>query len=245
VAAARRRARGDEGMGLVEVLITVGLLGVAFVSILSALAVVSRTSRTHQVSADANTVLVGAAEAVKGLAFCDPAESCDPMTTYEAGLDAVDLPSGWSRGNIHVTSVDPVTDAGRLVQDVRLELASPQGEVTDSLTVAKVSPPPPPPVTVPVPTDECTPATVTARAYWFFGFILVEADIPSDPDACGTPIRARVVDGGTVTLTQNGTQPTRWSGWTFSWDCFLPSCSIELLEADGTVIMTIPVESFF
>ena len=122
-----RRLQGDEGVGLVEVLVTVSLVGIAFVAILGALAVVSKTSRTHQVRADANTVLVSAAEAVKGLDFCDPDESCNPAATYEAGLNAVDLPTGWERDNIHVGTITSVTGAGRLVQDVTLELVSPQG----------------------------------------------------------------------------------------------------------------------
>jgi type II secretory pathway pseudopilin PulG len=237
-----RRLQGDEGVGLIEVLITVSLLGIAFVSILGALAVVSRTSRIHQVSADANTVLVGAAEAVKALDFCDPDESCDPMTTYESGLDAVDLPTGWERENVHIDSVTPVTGAGRLVHDVTLELVSPDSEITETLTVSKVSPPPPPPVTVPIPTDQCTAATVTARAFSLIIFAIVEVTIPADADACTTPIRAKVVGGPNITLSQSS--PTRWSGVGFSGLC-VGTCQIDIMQADGTLIMTVPVESFF
>jgi hypothetical protein len=240
-----RRFQGDEGLGLVEVLITVALLGVAFVAILGGLAVVAKTSRMHQDNADANTLLVGAAEAVKALDFCDPAESCDPATTYEAALDGVDLPSGWARDDVHVTTITPVSGAGRLIQDVTIDLASPDGEVTETITVAKVSPPPPPPPPVDDPTDACDSTTVTARAFWFFGLILVEADIPADADACNVPIRAKVVGGPAVTLQPNVSQPTRWSGWTFAWECVLPTCRVELLEEDGTIIMSVPVESFF
>jgi hypothetical protein len=243
-APAVRRASGDEGVGLIEILITVSLLGVAFVAILGGLATVAKTSRIHQVSADANTVLVGAAEAVKGAEFCDPAESCDPMITYESGLDAVDRPSGWGRGTIHVGTISPVTGAGRLLQDVTLELVSPQGDVTDSLTVAKVSPPPPPPVTVPVPTDECTSSTVTARAFSLIIFVIVEVTIPADASACTTPIRAKVVGGPSIALSANPSTPTRWSGVGFSGLC-VGTCQIDILQADGTLIMTIPVESFF
>lgn len=245
MAAARRRARGDDGVGLIEVLMTIALMSVAFVAILGALFVVIRTSRTHEVRADTNTVLVGAAEAVKAADFCDPADSCVPSTSYEAHLDAVDLPTGWTRAALHVTTIVPDTTSGRLVQDVTVEVVSPQGDITQTMTVAKTSPPPPPPTTIPTPTDQCTTATVTARAFWFIGFVLVEVDTPPDVDACVTPIRAHVVGGSTTELTQNPNQPTRWSGWTFAWECLLPFCQIDVLQGDGTLIMTIPVESFF
>lgn len=239
-----RRARGDDGVGLIEVLIAVGLLGVAFVAILSGLAVVAKTSRTHEVRADTNAVLVGAAEAVKALDFCDPAESCNPDTAYEAALNAVDLPTGWSRSNVHVRlPIVPVSGAGRLVQNITVDVVSPQGGATVSLTVAKAGPPPPPPPTIPVPTDVCTSATVTAHAFSILFFVIVEVTIPPDAAACVKPIRARVVGGAALTLNQNSS--TRWSGFGFL-NCFF-SCDaqVDILQGNGTLIMTVDVESFF
>ena len=158
-------------------------------------------------------MLVGAAEAVKALEFCDPAESCNPATTYEAGLNAVDLPTGWTRSNVHVSSIVPVTGAGRLVQNVTVDVVSPQGDVTESLTVAKAGPPPPPPPTVPVPTDVCTSATVTARAFSLIFFVIVEVTIPprrrlhqADPGQC----HHSSAESGGVWIKANGKAAWYW-----------------------------------
>jgi prepilin-type N-terminal cleavage/methylation domain-containing protein len=242
--AGRARARGDDGLSLPEVLVTVMIVGIAFVAILAALAVTIRTSRTHEVSADTNTLLVGAAEAVKAADFCDPLEGCVPADAYAAAVAGIDRPTGWDAAEIDIASIVPVTGADRTVHQVTVGVTSPGSETTRSITVAKTAPPPPPPSTAPPPTDVCDATTVTARAFWlFFGFVLVEVDIPPDPDACLGPIRARVAgSSSSIALGSNPSQPTRWSGWVLAWECFFPNCDIEVLQGDNTPVMTVPVE---
>jgi Tfp pilus assembly protein FimT len=244
IGAARRRARGDEGVGLVEVLVTVAILGIAFVAILSALAVTAQSSRTHRVVSEADSLVVAATEAVKGAVYCDTAQSCIPETSYDDALDVVDLPTDWTDDSMSIESVSESAASGRTVQDITVGVQSPDGKVSRSFTISKTSPPPTPPTTVPPPTDVCDGTTVTGSAFGFIiGFVLVEIDIPPDAEACVLPMRARVGTSGPSTqLSQNPSDPTRWSGWLFSWTCFLSSCQAQVLQGDSTPVLTLPVD---
>jgi prepilin-type N-terminal cleavage/methylation domain-containing protein len=246
-----RRATGDAGVSLTELLVTIMIMGIAFTAILSALAVTIRSSRTHAVSADSNMALTAGVEAVKAAEYCDPALSCDPMATYQAEVDGVDLPDGWEVGSLAVVDISPVATDLRTVQRITVDVTSPDGDVTRSLTIAKTAPLPaaetPPPGA-----DECTEASVTSAAYTFVVAFLVEVDTPVGSDACTAPILVRLVGstGSASTLTQNQTQPWRWSGWLevpFSrwFECLFNTCQVQILQQNGTVIETIAVEAPF
>jgi prepilin-type N-terminal cleavage/methylation domain-containing protein len=246
-----RRASGDAGVSLVELLVTIVIMGIAFTAILSGLAVTIRSSRIHATSADSNAALVGAVEAVKAAEYCDPALSCDPVATYQAEVDGIDLPDGWEDASLVVQPPTLLSTDLRMVQQITVDVTSPNGDITRSLTVAKTAPPPP--AEQPPPgADECTEASVNASAYTFVVAFLVEVDTPVGSDACTTPILVRLVgsSGSTSTLTQNQSQPWRWSGWLdvpFSrwFECLFSACQVQILQQNGTVIETIAVEAPF
>lgn len=242
--AARRRCRGEEGVSLIEMLFTISLIGIAFVAILGGLAMTAKSSRTHRVVADADALVVAAAEAVKGADYCDSAASCVPATAYESALDAVDLPVGWTDASMTIAALNESSVSGRVVQDITVAVTSPDGKLERSITISKTSPPPVPPSTPPTPTDVCDGTTVTGNAFGFvIGLVLVEVDIPADEAACVVPMRARVGSSGSSTqLSQNAGEPTRWSGWLWSWDCFLSSCEVQVLQGDNTLALTLPVD---
>lgn len=227
---------------------TVAIMSVAFVAILSALAVTIRSQRTHEVSANTNIVLVAAAEAIKAAEFCDtaaPAECPDAVAAYETVLADVDLPSGWDDATFTLTITQDAS-AARAVQDITVEVTSPDGRATRTLTVAKAAPPPPDPTPPPPPPGECA---VNAHAFQrvLFGFIpspwvFVDVNVTSDPADCAPPLRARVVGSGSPTnLSQSGT--IHWSGTLFSISCIF-SCQVDVLDADGAVITTLSLEPF-
>ena len=85
-----RRAEGERGETLVEVLIALGILGIAFVAILAGMATSINLSGRQRGQANADVVLVSAAESVKSQQYV----ACATASTYPAS--GVTLPSGWT-----------------------------------------------------------------------------------------------------------------------------------------------------
>ena len=136
-------ARSERGDTLVEVMMTVAILAVAFVGILAGLATAIRLSGIHRGQANADVVLTSAAESVKNQTYI----ACPVVivTSYNP-TSGVTLPSGWSSSNVTITAVQkwngtafqascPGTDQG--LELVTITATTPDGKSTESIDVLK------------------------------------------------------------------------------------------------------------
>ena len=80
----RRRAHADPGISLVEMVVSIALLGVVVVALLAGLTTAIATSSQHRKLATADTLLRSAAEIVS--APETPYVACASTTTYGAAL---------------------------------------------------------------------------------------------------------------------------------------------------------------
>lgn len=141
----RARALAQAGDTLVEVLIAISILSIAFVAILSGLGIAVQASSQHRAQATANTVLLSAAEAVKAASFT----SCATTSTYDTS-SGVTVPSGWTapavtavqywNGSSFFSGTCPSSPADRKLQMITIQAASPDGRATESITLVKRDP---------------------------------------------------------------------------------------------------------
>lgn len=122
-----RRGGGDAGETLVELLITVTLLGIVIVALLAGLATAVRLSDTHRAQANADVALEAAAEAVKAAGPDD----CGG-TPYNEALASVNLPSGWSQSDLSVTGC-----SGSPLQTITIHATAPDGNSSEAIDVVK------------------------------------------------------------------------------------------------------------
>lgn len=142
----RRRARGDAGETLVEVLMAIAIGGIAVTGLLAGLGTAINLSATHRGQANADTVVVSAADSVKAQTYVP----CPSVTTSSYNpTDDILLPSGWSPSNVTITSVKkwngtafqtgcPSTD--RKLQLVTITATTPDGRSTETIDVVKRNP---------------------------------------------------------------------------------------------------------
>jgi hypothetical protein len=102
----RAGASGEAGESLAELMVTISILSIAVITIVSAMAAGILLSSRHREQSTANTVLVSAAESIKGQ---DYDTSC-PATAYNP-TSGVTVPSGYSVG----MSVNYIDDTGATV----------------------------------------------------------------------------------------------------------------------------------
>jgi type II secretory pathway pseudopilin PulG len=134
-----RRCRGEAGETLVELLITVSILGIAVVALLFGLATAVRLSGTHRTQSNAGVVVEAAAEAVK---VATPV-ACGSLgvgsTAYNSALDTVtDLPSGWTRSNLSITN-RACSGAPLQLQTITVRATAPDGGSSETVDVVKRS----------------------------------------------------------------------------------------------------------
>ena len=136
------RARSERGDTLIEVLIAITVVGISSTALLAGLATAINLSATHRGQADADVVLVSAADSVKNQTYV----ACPGVSTssYNPTL-GVSLPSGWSSSNLTISSVKgwngtgfvscPAIDAK--LQLVTITATTPDGRSTESVDVVK------------------------------------------------------------------------------------------------------------
>ena len=131
------RSWGDErGESLVEVLMTVAILGMTMVALIAAIGTAVRSSDSARQEADAVVVVTRAAEAVKGVTGLTCASLSPSQFTDELAALA-DLPAGWTAADITVTTAECTpSGTGALLPRVVVEAVSPLGKGSESLVVA-------------------------------------------------------------------------------------------------------------
>ena len=141
-----RRADGERGDTLVEVMMTVAIVGIAFTGILTGLATAINLSGIDRGDANARTVLVSASESVKSQAYvsCPGANN----SSYNPA-SGVTLPTGWSASNVVVTQLSGwngsafVTCSGLStdgkLQKIVVQATSPDARSTGSIEIIKRS----------------------------------------------------------------------------------------------------------
>lgn len=116
----RRRTRsGDAGETLVEIVLTVLVIGIAVTALVSALATSSAAGASHRDSVRADTVMRNYAEAVKAAA-----ESCTSGGTYHVDFTA---PTGYAAA---LTPTGGACPAVTTTQLLTLSVTTPVGVVT-------------------------------------------------------------------------------------------------------------------
>ncbi len=144
----RRGTLGPEaGTTLVELLVTVAILGLAIVAIVGGMSTSIVATDYGRKQAQARTVLVSAAEAVKSNAG-NPYQSCATPASY-APASGVTLPTGWTAAAVAVLSVKywdgaawatacPSPDSKLQLLDV--QVTAPGGRAIETATVVKRNP---------------------------------------------------------------------------------------------------------
>lgn len=145
----RRPVVTEEGLSLVEVLVTVVIIGICFVAVLGGMWTAIVTSDTHRKQALGETYLISAAEFLKSN-DTTPYKTCGTGTYSLSGLPVTSVPADWQAemtvaveywdGSAFVASPatcpDPLT---RLtLQQVTITATSPvDHRATETLTIAK------------------------------------------------------------------------------------------------------------
>ena len=135
-----RRSDGERGDTLVEIMLTVIIVGISFTGILFGLATAINLSGIDRGDADVRTMLVSSVESVKS----QPYVSCPSAngSSYNPAL-GVTVPSGWVleisqfdhwNGTTWVATC-PATD--QKLQKINVKATSPDGRSKDSIEIIK------------------------------------------------------------------------------------------------------------
>jgi prepilin-type N-terminal cleavage/methylation domain-containing protein len=126
----------DDGFTMVEVLVTIVILGILFAAVLGGLATLVTSSALHRRQADVGAVVRSAAEAVNAA----PYEPC-ATATYSAALNGTSHPSNVGAPTlVAVTKIDGTacsSDPG--MQMVQVQAVSTDGKTSERLWVVKAN----------------------------------------------------------------------------------------------------------
>lgn len=126
--------RDESGESLVEVLVTVAILGLAVASLVTGIGAAARMSTDGRRDAEALVVATRAAEAVKSVTDL----SCAALSpaTFDAALSGLhDLPPGWATADVSVTDASCTAEDGVTIPFVTVRASSPDGAAATSLVV--------------------------------------------------------------------------------------------------------------
>lgn len=101
----RSRSREDVGDTLVEVLITVMILGITAAGLVGAMTTASIGSGSHQDEAYAQSLAVAAAERVESAAYTNCAQASDYVTAAQSAYSSATVPAPWTASRISVAAV--------------------------------------------------------------------------------------------------------------------------------------------
>lgn len=142
----------ERGETLLEILITVVILGIAFVAILGSMGTSTAASGTHKRQVEANALLVSAADRLKSQAETPYVSCATPATaSYVTSIQSVSLPTGaivtpssltitavnyWNGTDFASTNTcqDAVTPR---IREQQITIRAASGNVTESLTIVK------------------------------------------------------------------------------------------------------------
>ena len=143
-----RRPEGDRGITLIEIVITISLLGVVVVPILAAVTTSIRSSRVSEDAAQVETLLVNAVDRVNRATRGD--FPCDLTSPVAAAVETVGWPATSVRVDHEYLDVNEnwVTDASGtacpggsfqngIVQRITITITSPDEGLTRSLQVIR------------------------------------------------------------------------------------------------------------
>ena len=138
----RSTTRSSEaGETLVEVLMTVAIIGIAMVSILAGIGASIRFSATHRTAAGSGVALASAAEAVKGASGGSATCATLSTSTYATAVATAPRPSGWSSADVTIESASCVAVNGIALPRITIVATAPAGGSVESLTVVRRSVP--------------------------------------------------------------------------------------------------------
>ena len=137
----RGAGRNEAGETLVEVMMTVAIVGIAMVSILAGIGASIRFSATHRTAASTGIALVSAAEAVKGASGGSATCATLSASTYAPAVASAPRPPGWSSADVSIESASCVSVNGQALPRITIVATAPAGGAPESLTVVRRSVP--------------------------------------------------------------------------------------------------------
>jgi type II secretory pathway pseudopilin PulG len=126
----------DSGETLVEVIIAIAIMGIAFVAILGGMLTAATMSGRHRAQSEGITQLANAVEEVKQAGYNDSCTSNPYPVTVDAGWTVAETLLYWNGTDYQGTCYDNV-GASFLSQQVTVKITSADGLVELSQTVAK------------------------------------------------------------------------------------------------------------
>ena len=134
----RRAVVSDDGLTLIELLITITILGLAITAMLGGMITLLSTSGLHRNQADVSSVVESAAEAVKADTYtsCAASYSVPSSGQSDASVTSVTV-SYWNTTGTGFTTPCPTPDQG--LQLVTITATSNNGSVSQSLSVVKAA----------------------------------------------------------------------------------------------------------
>jgi prepilin-type N-terminal cleavage/methylation domain-containing protein len=148
--------RDDAGLTLIELIVSVVLLGMAGTAVLGALGATIRGSHALDQQVRAGTVLLAASEQLQRAAYVPCPHPEDPADAYRVAVEAAPAEVGWPADAISITGVrywdvgaqawsntpPPCADTSTIspsahLQEVALVLGLPGGTSTRTLVVVK------------------------------------------------------------------------------------------------------------
>jgi Tfp pilus assembly protein PilV len=137
------RARADDGVGLLDLLIAVVILGIAVTAILGGLATATKSSALNSERAEASSALTIAVEHLSTLPY---AADCSGGAAYESAIDAALTDAGsdvvvsvtveyWDGVGFGPDCIDDEVAGRYRLQQIRVDAE--YGRVDETLTVVK------------------------------------------------------------------------------------------------------------